>query len=99
MFTWRRSRDCHAYGTLHTPIFIIHISCYLPEHHGEVDAGGSRSQETTSLHIVGNGKEIRKVTIESDLSAIVLEQLDHNLLQIFGVTKSLQDEPYFYPAY
>ena len=75
------------------PIFIVQIICCLHEHHAEEDAEESRCQDTTFLHAVCDGKGLRQVTIESDLSVMVLMQLDHYLLKNWGTSKLSQDKP------
>ena len=57
---------------------LLGLGVGLYEHHAEEDAEESGCRETTLLHTVGDGKELRQVTIESDLVALVLLQLDHH---------------------
>ena len=67
-FTILTAPDIHS-------VFIIQMICYLLEHHAEE----IRSQDTTFLHAVCDGKGLRLVTIKMNQSALAHVQLDHNL--------------------
>ena len=58
-----------AVPEIHHIPFIQFISCYL-EHHAGIDAEGSRCQDITLPHAVGNKEGFRQVTIEPDLTAM-----------------------------
>ena len=68
---------------IHHIIVIQIISCMLLQH-AEEDAEESRYQNTTLLHAVGDEKGLRRVTVESDLAALVLAQLHYHPWVIEG---------------
>ena len=53
----------------------------------------SRSQDTTLRHAFRKGKGLPQVSIEFDLAAMVVVQLDHHLWKIGVTAKSLLDRP------
>ena len=55
-------------------------------------------QDTTLLHTIEDGEELRQVVVESDLAELVLMQLDHNLKELGGTAEPPKDQPETFPA-
>lgn len=85
------------------PFVNIQVHSSLLKHHAEEYAEEyaeeGRCQDTTLLHAVGDRKGFAKVTIESDLAALVLMQLDNHLQKFERTAKTFENKPQTRPTH